>query len=689
MLPADLALLRIPGTPTVSPDGTVAVVPVTRLDLDENEYRTQLWLVPTDGGAARVLTHGSKDGAPRISPDGRWLAFLRESAEGEQGKGKPQLHVMAMDGGDPRRLTDQPLGAGAPVWSPDSTSIAYAARIPEPGRYGTDEKITPDKEAPRLITTLQYRLDGIGFTTDRHTQLFVIDAHDEDAAPVQVTDGDFDHDDVAWSPDGSRVAFVSARHEGRDRNVANDVFTCRPDGSDLRQLTDSTTTVSSPLFAPDGRRVWYAGSGDLGPQGTDFVANQFGLWSVPVDGSAPPTRHTDAETDDVEDGNPRLTATPEGLLAARMHRGAVELFRLSWDGASRETVLDGRRQVRAHDAAAGVIVAVVARPESIGEVLVIRDGQEREVTSFGAPLSDTGRLHEMTELTTTADDGYPVHGWIVRPPGPGPHPVLLNVHGGPFTQYGWTLFDEAQVYASAGYAVVMGNPRGSSGYGAAHGRSIRQAMGDRDMVDVLAFLEAAVAEPDLDGDRVGVMGGSYGGFMTTWLVGHTDRFTAAISERAYNAPDSFLGASDIGWFFVDEYAGTDPDRVAAQSPLAFVDKIDTPTMVIHSEHDWRCAVEQAQRLFVALKLRGVETELLLFPGEGHSLSRTGLPSHRVARFEHILRWWGKHLPTSLNPPAPPAEVAADADTDEDATAAVEDHAAPATTEPTGPERPRL
>lgn len=650
MLPADLSHLRVPGVPTLSPDGHLAVVAVTRLDLDENEYRSQLWLIPTDGQAPpRKLTHGTKDGDPRISPDGRWLAFLR-AAEG----GKPQLHVMAMDGGDSRCLTDQPLGAGAPVWSPDSTAIAYVARVPEQGRYGTEEKVSADKEAPRLITSLKYRIDNLGFTNDRRTHVFVINAVDENAEPVQITEGDFDHADVAWSPDGARLTFVSARHDGREFDLVQDVFVCTRDGSDLRAVTPSRVAASVPVFSPDGSTVWFGGSGDLGPNGRDFVANNAGLWSVPADGSAEPTWHTDPEADDLSDGTPRITVTDEGPLVGRLARGAVELKRYPWDGGAPETVLDGPRQVRGHDAAAGVIVATVAASGSAGEVIAVRDGEERTLTSFGEELAGTGRLHEVTEFGATADDGYPVHGWIVRPDGDGPHPVILSIHGGPYAQYGWALFDEAQVYASAGYAVVMCNPRGAAGYGAAHGRIIRQDMGNRDSADIIAFLDAALEAPDLDADRVGVMGGSYGGFMTTWLVGHTDRFVAAISERAMNEPVSFVGSSDIGWFFSAEYCGTGPDRVAAQSPLAFADRITTPTMVIHSEHDWRCPVEQGQRLFVNLKLRGVDTEFLLFPGEGHELSRSGLPSHRISRFEHILRWWGTYLPTDVNPASTPA-----------------------------------
>jgi dipeptidyl aminopeptidase/acylaminoacyl peptidase len=226
--------------------------------------------------------------------------------------------------------------------------------------------------------------------------------------------------------------------------------------------------------------------------------------------------------------------------------------------------------------------------------------------------------------------------------------VLLTVHGGPFSQYGWSLFDETQTYVSSGYAVVQCNPRGSSGYGQAHGRAIQGAWGSLDADDVLAFLDAALADPRLDAGRVGIMGGSYGGYLTTLLLGRTTRFTAGISERAFTDPVSFVGSSDIGWFFPDRYLGTDPERVAAQNPMTVVGNITTPTMVIHSEDDLRCPVEQGLRLYVSLKRRDVPTELLLFPGEGHELSRSGRPKHRLARLEHVLRWWARWLPTPQN-----------------------------------------
>jgi dipeptidyl aminopeptidase/acylaminoacyl peptidase len=640
--PADLALLRIPSEPTLTPDGAVAAVTVTRLDLDADAYRSEIFVAPTDGSAApRRLTDGPRDSLPRFSPDGRWLAFLRtEDAEGAEQE-KPQLHVMPADGGEPRQVCQHHLGVSRITWSPDSTRIAYCARVPEEGRYGTDPDRPAGKEPPRRITTLNYRLDGVGFTIDRRSHVFVVDALADGAVPVQVTDGDFDDVMPAWHPDGRRLAFVSARHATRDEDLLTDVFLVDAQGGEPAQLTETRWVVADPAFTPDGQTVVFASHGH-----PDVVGRPDRLWALPLGGGQPrplsnPERH-DVRSFQVW---APLAVDEAAVTTFSLERGAIPLLRFGLDGGEPEVLLGGERWVTGYAAAGAVVAATVADGTSAGELVVLRDGAEQVLSTLGAGLAGGVDLRPLVEITTAANDGYPVHGWLVKPAGPGPHPVLLSIHGGPHTQYGHHLFDEAQIYAGAGYAVVLGNPRGSSGYGETHGRAVVGAFGDRDTADLLALLDAAVDDPDLDGDRVGVMGGSYGGFMTTWLAAHHGaRFTAAISERALNAPDSFLGTSDIGPHFIGQYFGTDPDAIAAQNPLAHADDIDIPTLVVHAEQDLRCPLEQAQRLYVALKLRGVPTEMLVFPGEGHELSRSGLPSHRVARFDAILAWWARWLP---------------------------------------------
>jgi dipeptidyl aminopeptidase/acylaminoacyl peptidase len=649
MRPADLALLRTPGVPAVSPDGRMAVVAVTRLDLEVDEYRSRLWAVPTDGSApARPVTSGGRDSAPAFSPDGRWLAYLRA----EPG-GTPQIMLLPTAGGSPRRLTDHPLGAGAPVWSPDSRRLAYTARVPEEGRYGTAEGVGPEAEPPRLITSLQYRLDDVGFLADRRSHVFVLDlpAGPEDEVlpePAQLTDGDVDDTDVTWSPDGGTLAFVSARHPDADRDLVRDVYVVPASGGEPRRVTDGRGGCRLPAFTADGRMLVVTAVPDLGPDGIDFVARSPVPCLVDVDGG-PLRALLDPEEHHRGDPTPATVLTDDAVLVGIERRGAVELLRVPLGGGEHEALVDGPFTVTGIGSGGGVIVTTVAHDRSAGELLAITPGRRRLLTSFGRRLAGAGRVHRMQERAATSSDGYPVHGWVTMPEGPGPHPVLLTIHGGPFGQYGWHLLDETQAYVSAGYAVVQCNPRGSSGYGQAHGRAIRGAWGEADAADVLAFLDEALRDPALDADRVGVMGGSYGGYLTALLTGRTSRFVAAITERAFLDPVSFIGSADIGWVFPDQYLGTEPARVAAQSALALAPGITTPTLVIHSEQDWRCPVEQGMRLYVELKRRGVPTELLLFPGEGHELSRSGRPQHRLARLEHVLRWWARWLPTAQNP----------------------------------------
>ncbi|MGC0274604.1 S9 family peptidase [Pseudactinotalea sp. Z1739] len=745
MRPEHLNLLHSTARPAVHPDGTWAVIAVSRPDLEEDTYPSRLWRLDLGDGALRPLTHGLRDAEPVISPDGRYLAFLR-AAKGD----KPQLALMRVDGGEPQLLTDHPLGvSGRPEFSPDSTRIAYTARVPEDGRYGTTEGVGPDAEPPRHITRFTYRLDGAGFHADRPQHVYVIAVHEEndpmaagpgassaaapgpaasepagssrDAAsrgasnaaassaaesnedesnegeggttedeagtlgarkgvqvrPVAVTAGERDHREPVWTHDGThllitrgvvdelRSELIRVPAPGADRSGdgAGESASAGPDSAGSRSTDQRDAPAPEPevlqglehgavgVRTGPGDTLWLLIS-DLGPDAMDFIGKTPALHRARLTraGLTDLEQVTDPRTGSLT--NDVFLADGADVLLTRLNRGSTELVR--YTGGELRPVFGGQVSVAGAGLLPGGGVLVSAStPDSAGDLFVVEqsggadeeDVDARRLTDLSARLHEQAGVFVPQELQVDGEDGYPVHGWVTVPEGEGPHPVLLLIHGGPHAQYESVLFDEVQVYTRAGYAVVFCNPRGSAGYGQDHGRSIIQGFGDRDAADVLAFLDGALAaHPGLDAQRVGVLGGSYGGYMTAWLTTRTDRFVAAIVERGFLDPVSFEGSSDIGWFFGIKYLGEDPEQVAAQSPMAHIDKVATPTMVIHSEQDWRCPVEQGQRWFVGLKRRGVETEFLLFPGEGHELSRSGRPKHRLARFEHILTWWDKHLP---------------------------------------------
>ncbi|MPV48462.1 MULTISPECIES: S9 family peptidase [unclassified Pseudactinotalea] len=661
MTPDQLALIRTLGTPAPHPDGGWAAVAVTGADLAADAYRSRLWRVDLATGDLTPLTHGELDTAPVCSPDGRRLAFLRAGADG-----LPQVAVMPTGGGEPLVLTDHECGVSGPLrFSADSTRLAYAARVPEPGRYGTDAAVDAHAEPPRHITHLDYRAEGTGFHLDRPERVFTLTLPgpldpqaDPQADPAPL-------DDVARparagaptrpvAVTSGAGAFRAPIWFGEDLLALREVrgahhcelVRIRPDGT--ASVVDTGAWIVGGLVRDltHERRVWLL-LADYGPDRTDFIGKRAALASADLVGTEliDLRVHTDPQAGGlVADG---FCAVQGGVVIARERRGSVELLR--YDGEL-TSMLSGPVTVTS---AAGIgtsagALAVAAGIGSAGDLWHIgADGEARQVTDLSARLRREAGVFTPAELEVSAADGYPVHGWVTQPAGEGPHPVLLLIHGGPHAAYSPTYFDEVQAYTAAGYAVVFCNPRGSASYGQAHGRATIGGWGRLDAQDVLAFLDGALAaHPRLDPGRVGVMGGSYGGYLTAWLTTIDHRWHGAIVERGFLDPVSFEGSSDIGWFFGLQYLGSDPELVAAQSPMAAIGRVRTPTLVIHSEHDWRCPLEQGQRWFVGLKRRGVPAEFLLFPGEGHELSRSGRPAHRRARFDHILAWWQRHLPVT-------------------------------------------
>ncbi|MGV8885106.1 MAG: S9 family peptidase [Microbacteriaceae bacterium] len=643
---------------TVSPDGAIVVFEASRADLGADAAIGQLWVARADGATApRRLTRGFRDASPAFSPDGSLIAFVRAEA------GKPgQLHIVSATGGEPLRLTDRTLGVAEFVWGPGSDRIAFTSREPENGRYGSIEGLEASAEAPRHITTLRFKSNGTGYIRDRRSQVFVLDVPPVDGEPsyphapsvlgerpsgpdlpesVRVTAGDVDHGPIAWTADGTRLVVVAARHDSNDTTLFSQLWSVDPSQhAEPTQLTPhgATLSIGDVSVTTDGTIFFTAQ--DVGPDGRDFIGRPVSVY-VLRDSSV--ERLTDDSKDFGDAGSRLSSASARSVLAVERSHGRHILHEIASDGTS-SVLLDGDITLEAQAAASDTIAVAIGTASSTAQIAIVTDGTARPLTDFSGPTAlDTH------ELTIRARDGYDVHGWVALPDGDGPHPVLLMIHGGPFSQYGVGFFDETQVFAEAGYAVVYCNPRGSASYGVDHGRAIRQRMGTEDYTDVLDFLDGAVAAyPEIDGSRAGIMGGSYGGYLTAWTIAHDHRFAAAIVERGFLDPETFVGTSDIGDFFGQEYVGTDREAVRAQSPQAVAHSVTTPTFVIHSADDLRCPLGQAETYFATLKIQGVESELLIFPGENHELSRSGRPRHRVQRFEAMLDWWDRYLPVTRN-----------------------------------------
>ncbi len=652
MVPEDVYELTGVTDPRLSPDGRTVAYVVGAVDKEANEYRAAIWLAATDGSAPpRRFTSGEKaDADPRWSPDGTRLAFTSNRADKAS-----QLYVMPVGGGEPRKLTSLKEDVSQAIWSPDGASIVFVARVRDAAYEEEDDK----KRRPRRLTRLQYKLDSVGWTADRPQHLFVVPA-DGSGEPRQLTDGDFEDHSPSWSPDGSTIAFISARHPDWDLAMENDVYLVVAVGGEPCRLTQGGGSVGAPSWSPDGSRLAverYSGVFD-DPKHTkialvDLASGELNVLTARLDLNCttyPGMREPLWDGDD--------------LVFVVEDHGRTHVYRVAAGGGEPRRVVGGERAVTGLDVAAGRLVFAASEPAQLSELY---DGEPaaagadaaaagRRLTSAGDAFAAGRELVRPERFTAVSADGSEVDAWIMRPAGfeqGKKYPTLLNIHGGPYGQYGVGFFDEFQVYCGAGYAVVFSNPRGSSGGTEEWARAIRgpgalgPGWGSVDYDDCMAVTDEAVRRFDfVDADRLGVIGGSYGGYMTSWIVGHTDRFKAAVSERAVNNFDSQWGSSDFGWDFkgyTGKFLYEDLDMYRGVSPVSYAQDIHTPLLILHSEDDLRCPVEQAEHLFVTLRLLKRPVELVRFPAESHELSRSGSPAHRVQRFELVVEWFDRYL----------------------------------------------
>jgi dipeptidyl aminopeptidase/acylaminoacyl peptidase len=681
--PDDLFQLRVPTGPVPSPDGRRICCTVKASAPDRDGYRSALWMVPTDGSAPeRRLTLGTRrDTTPRWSPDGSTIAFLSdrgavlakggasdrptdEDAAPHEGHGEVQVWLLPADGGEARQLTRLPEDVQDLAWSPDGTRLCLVAGAVEARARRPDRRSgTPDRDA-RITDRLTYQMNGMGYIGDRVQNLWTVEV--DDGTLRRLTSGSSHDREPAWSPDGTTIAFTSDRHTDPDLSWRSDIHLVAADGGRVRRVSGGRgeRSFERPTWSPDGASI--AATGHRFRRGN---ASSVGVWVFDAAGE---TGGVELVGDDTLDAGAGMNSDlagipatgiawgPDGtwLLFGAPIEGSYELWRAYRDGTRPERLTRGEHaltQPNAVPTGAGLRVALVVgdavTPWEVGVLDVppptrrgTRPGSVRTLTRLMAEWADIDLVAPVTRWHES--DGRRIQGWFLEAPRADgrPAPVVVQIHGGPATLYGWALMWEWQCLVASGISVYACNPRGSQGYGEAFCYANLGDWGDGPMADVMAGLDSLIDEDLADPDRLGVTGGSYGGYLTAWIVGHTDRFAAAVSCRGVYDLTSQMLSGDLGGptfgrleFGVQPWE--DPDLYRRQSPLTYASRMVTPLLIQHAEQDLRCPITQAEELFATLRSMHKPVRLMRTPGESHELTRSGTPYRRVENLERIEEWF--------------------------------------------------
>jgi dipeptidyl aminopeptidase/acylaminoacyl peptidase len=630
----------------VSPDGAEALFVYSEVNMDENKYDTHLWITGLKRGKPRQFTHGkSNESYPRWSTRGDRVLFLSNRL-GEQdkpdAKPKPQLFVMPAGGGEAVKLTYMEEAVAKPEWSPDGKIILFSTRVFK------GEKATEDSDV-KIIRRIKYRFDGQGYFEGKWIHLFTVPSGGGKAK--QITDGEYDVEAYAWSPDSKQVAFVANMDPDADLVHFKNIYLVPAKGGEPRLLWRGLGPIDEVAWSPDGKSLAFTGHVIDDPNLVFYKSDR--VYVLPVDGGEP--KCLTEGFDRTVGGGLTWSLDGEHIYFTAPDRGGTHVCRASMDGEV-SWVTEGKMSVGGFtlDAAGEVVVYTATDDTTPSELYALTEGGARKVTDMNRDLMKRLKWVPPEEFWFTASDGVSVQGWIVKPydyvEGE-KYPTVLQIHGGPRGAYGYGVnpaTHEFQVLASSGYAVVYTNPRGSTGFGEEFAAAISGHWGERDYLDLMEAMDHVLDSYGyVDASRLGVAGGSYGGYMTNWIIGHTDRFRAAATMRSISNWYSMWGTSDISYRSHEVTWGKRPwdnlEEVMAKSPITFMGSVKTPTLIIHSEEDYRCPMEQDEQLFTALKVLGVPTEFVRFPNEPHGLSRTGKPKHRVERLQHIVRWFDRHL----------------------------------------------
>ncbi len=654
LTPEDILEIQMVAEPQVSADGTLVAFTVTAQDAEANQARSSIWVAATDGSAPpRRLTQGpARDQRPRFSPDGKHLAFLSN----REREWRHDLHVLDLAGGESTRVARLPRGILDFDWSPDGRRLALLGRPDWP----SDPDMPPakdDEEARKryqertrhLVNRFRYRMDGLGQLDDEEPQIWVVNVSGENKDLRQITHGPWPASRPRWTPDG-RVAYLANHSEDWWRSELIDVWAVDPDGGEPQRLTPGTATVTTFAFAPDGKMAYVA----IGPGPGSLFARNHHLFIGDEDRTAGLDRSVwaNVNTDmtlprDVPDLC--WTRDSTALYTPITDRGRIAIARTEAAGGPPQATVDGDRVIPAFSLG-GSRLAFLST--SFNDPLTLRvansDGTDERVLFEPNPWL-RGRALGRVNAMPFEHEGRTIDAWVLLPPGYGGGrvPTILDIHGGPHAAWGWSFSHVMQTMAGQGHAVVFCNSPGSQTYDQDFSVGLTGRWGELDFPVWMAAVDRAIADGVADPERLGVTGASYGGFSTLWVIGHTDRFRAALSMRPVSELQAFYGSSDIGWNFGEHSFAAepwqDPELFRRLSPVTYIEKMKTPLRIIASSGDLRTPLEQAEQIYVRLLKLGREVELTIFHGEPHALTTVGKPWNRVRQMRSVLEWWGRSL----------------------------------------------
>jgi dipeptidyl aminopeptidase/acylaminoacyl peptidase len=654
--PEDYFSFKFIGDPHISPDGKVVAFVLTAIDQKKNRRESAIWIVPADGSAAprRFSAEGFSSNSPRWSPDGKTLAFLSARASDLPAGETPKSQIFLLSvsgGGEAIALTKLKNGVQSYQWSPEGSRIVVvSASGPMDGVATADRK-----SDVRHYAHIQYKFNDSGWFDDKRRHLWVVSVPGGEAK--QITEGqDWNDTDPQWSPDGTRIAFVSDRTgKAYDDSHNTDVWVIPAAGGTLTKISDHAFEDENPRWSPDGKQILFTGQTAVHQFPKLYVADSSG-------GTASQLAVKDLDT---IPGELRWQTSNTVLFAAGV-KGETHIFRADPAERTFSAVTAGPRGIHAFDVSqsTGKMVYLANDFQHLDDLYISNlDGSgERQLTHVNSDLWAQLELQPVERLAYKSSDGLAVEGFFVKPLGwqPGKkYPMVLVIHGGPEGMFGVDWYHEFQVYAAKGWAVFFCNPRGSTGYGEKFERGEINNWGGMDYQDIMAGVDAALKQyPWVDSNDLGVTGGSYGGYMTNWIVSHTNRFKAAVTLRSVSNFISDEGTRDGSYGHEEYFKGIvfdDFEQYWDASPLKYARNVHTPTLVLHSDNDFRVPIEQGEQWFRALQHYGVPSELVLFPRENHNLTRTGEPKHLVESLNWQLYWFERYLNGNSNAKPPDAQ----------------------------------